>query len=91
MSEVMGLHCWANLPPEVSMIQRNIVSLGNSGWKEFLKTSPTRGDPSGQATQALLALVTLSLVVPFTPCVNILCFNYFKGIFHTLCFYEFTY
>ena len=42
-----------------------------------------RGEPSGQATQALLALFTLSLLVPFTLCLNTLYFNYFKGIFHT--------
>ena len=42
-----------------------------------------RGEPSGQATQALLALFTLSLLVQFTLCLNTLYFNYFKGIFHT--------
>ena len=42
-----------------------------------------RGEPSGQATQALLALFTLSLLVPFNLCLNISYFNYFKGIFHT--------
>ena len=42
-----------------------------------------RGEPSGQAKQAMLALFTLSLFVPFTLCLNILYFNYFKGIFHT--------
>ena len=42
-----------------------------------------RGEPSRQATQALLALFTVSLLVPFTLCLNTLHFNYFKGIFHT--------
>ena len=42
-----------------------------------------RGEPSGQATQALPALFTLSLFVPFTLCLNTLYFNYFKVIFHT--------
>ena len=42
-----------------------------------------RGEPSGQATQALLALFILSLLAPFTVCLNTLYFNYFKGIFHT--------
>ena len=42
-----------------------------------------RGELSGQATQALLALFTLSLLVTFILCLNVLHFNYFKGIFHT--------
>ena len=36
---------------------------------------PSRGEPSGQATQPLLPV--------FTICLNISYFNYFKGILHT--------
>ena len=46
----------------------------------------SRDEPSGQSKQALLALFTVSLLVPFTVCLNILYFNYFKGIFHTFIF-----
>ena len=41
----------------------------------------SRGEPSGQATQALLALFTLSLLVPFPLCLNTLYFNYLKQFF----------
>ena len=56
-----------------------------------MKISCIRGEPSGQATQALLALYTLSLLSPFTLCLNILYFNYFKGIFHTFICVLWTY
>ena len=48
-----------------------------------------RGEPSGQATQALLALFTLSLLVTFILCLNVLHFYYFKGIFHTCSLFVF--
>ena len=47
-----------------------------------IETDGNRDEPSGQATQALLALFTLSLFAPFTLCLNSSYFNYFKGIFH---------
>ena len=83
---------WLYLANRLVVENKNIfienLSFEKFGKVHFLRLTirlhiQTMGKLPGQATQALLALFTLSLLITFTVCLNILYFNYFKGFFHT--------